>query len=1005
LWPPLLILAISTDITTSWVSIAGGAQLAIGSRSECQDVPGLGGANGVWAQRGVTLVNAVPTLINIMTSLDDECRLPPLVRLLNLGGEACPPALVDRLWSPSLRIVNTYGPSETTVTATFKELVPGEVVTIGKPLPGYHALLLPVLDEIPTSWTPLEIKEGVEGELAIGGECIGKGYIGRTALTKEKFVNHPLPSATGERLYRTGDRVRLDRNLDIVFLGRIDAQVKHRGFRIELGEIEQSIAAHPDVQTAAVILSSATGRLEAYVVLKEAAVVEVRDIRAVLHHLPSYMQPEACFFLLAEELPRLPSGKINARALQDLSTLKSSAKQIDDEKNNMTVTVGSVLSTDSLAAGDSDTGVILKAMSEVFPQSERVTPSLDFFDDLGCHSLLAAQLVSKVRKESPAGSALKHLGLQDIYIHRTAEKIVSSLKEKFSEEKAEDVLMHKETQSSACRIDRWPTAQRRYILCALAQLPALFVLFFIEGLSLIGPYIVFYALLMVYGIGTAIGGAYFTFVAIPVLRAIIAIIGKWLVLSKAKAGEYPVYGVYYYRWWLAGQFIRLVDMVTIADTPILPAILRCLGARIGQGCHMGITYVGGAMDLVSIGDDVCLGKDIMLSTSWVERGRLILKEVQIQSQVNIDSHCVIEGGAIVEEGAELSPLSMVPDGVTIPMGERWVGSPARFHSQVQDVGAMRASRPSMVRALCMTCAVAMSSAFVLPILVVGPQIPSMMLFDFLNLPNIEQWSQTAIVIVPAAFAFLILSYVELLLIRWVVLGKVVERSYRTTSVYWYRKWLVGRMMDMSLNILHPIYATLYVVPFFRSLGVKIGRGAEVSTARGINFELTEIGAESFVADHVLLGNETVRNHTVTLKKTVLKDRAFVGNAALVHQGQVLASNTLVGVLSTTPEKSLQEGESCFGSPPILMPARQKTETQHAEHLLFRPKRKQVALRLFIEGMRIILPRLVITSALGFGTIILGHIYDHLDLLACFLLFPPFYLFSERIPSSGSTSKY
>jgi non-ribosomal peptide synthetase component F len=237
------------------VSIAGGAHLAIGNRSECQDVPSL---SLVWAKRGVTLVNAVPTLINIMTSLDSECRLPQSVRLLNLGGEACPPDLVNRLWSPGLRIFNTYGPSETTVTATFQELFPGKPVTIGKPLPMYHALLLPILDDVQKAWSPIRLQEGAQGELAIGGQCLGKGYVQRPALTMEKFIAHPLPSSSGERLYRTGDLVRLDKNLNLVYLGRIDTQIKHRGFRIELGEIEHAIAAHPRVQTAAVILSART---------------------------------------------------------------------------------------------------------------------------------------------------------------------------------------------------------------------------------------------------------------------------------------------------------------------------------------------------------------------------------------------------------------------------------------------------------------------------------------------------------------------------------------------------------------------------------------------------------------------------------------------------------------------------------------------------------------------------------------------------------------------------
>ena len=495
---------------------------------------------------------------------------------------------------------------------------------------------------------------------------------------------------------------------------------------------------------------------------------------------------------------------------------------------------------------------------------------------------------------------------------------------------------------------------------------------------------------------------YFTFVVIPILQTIFAIVGKWVVLGKAKPGEYRLYGQYYYRWWLAGHFIKLIDMVAIADTLILPAIMRCLGARIGKGCHMGITYLGPAMDLVFIGDDVCLGKDIMLSTSWVEHGRLILKEVRIESQTYIGSHSVIEGGAVIDEGAELGPLSMLPQGARVPMGERWIGSPARFQNTVADVGMMKATRPSELRVLCMTLAVAMSSVFVLPVLLFGPQIPSMMLFDFFRIHHVNDWTHTAIVVLPAAICYLLLVYLELFVLRWIILGKVTECSYRTTSIYWYRKWLVDRLMDMSLNILHPVYATLYVVPFLRSLGVKIGHRAEVSTARGINFELTEIGDESFVADHVLLGNETVRNHTVTQKKTTLKNRAFIGNAALVHQGTEMASNTLVGVLSTSPDTPLKEGESCFGSPSILMPARQQAQTCHAEHLLFRPKRSQIALRLFIEGARILLPRFVITCALGFAMLIIGHIYDHLGIAAVVVLMPVVYFFIFSIPSFLTT---
>lgn len=240
-----------------WITIAGGGHLAIGTREECRDVAGL---PAIWKARGVSIVNAVPTLIGIMdiTRTDSDGALfPPSVRVINLGGEACPPALVDRLARPGLRIINTYGPTETTVTATWDELRPGVPVTIGKPLPGYHACLLPIQEDGESAISePLELGDGVEGELAIGGPCVGIGYVGRPDLTSQKFIPHPLSPMSADRIYRTGDRVRLQADHKIVFLGRIDTQVKHRGFRIELGEIESKLYSVPDVQAAAVILST-----------------------------------------------------------------------------------------------------------------------------------------------------------------------------------------------------------------------------------------------------------------------------------------------------------------------------------------------------------------------------------------------------------------------------------------------------------------------------------------------------------------------------------------------------------------------------------------------------------------------------------------------------------------------------------------------------------------------------------------------------------------------------
>lgn len=981
------------------MSIAGGAQLAVGSRTECRDVPALGGASGVWARRGVTVVNAVPTLVNIMTSLDEVSGIPPSVRILNLGGEACPPALVKKLWRPDLRIVNTYGPSEATVTATYQDLLPNDQVTIGKPLPSYHALLLSIPSETELFHSsPLLLRAGVEGELAIGGPCLANGYIGRPELTAAKFVAHPFVEAgsSADRVYRTGDRVRLDENYNLVFCGRIDTQVKHRGFRIELGEIESALASHPLVHTAAVILSTEKRRLEAYVVVQEGSRLAKEDLRSVLRHLPSYMQPEATFFVTSEEMPRLPSGKINAHALQIVS------KELADEEKLLQPPRSNHAVEDRHIDDTSDLGIFLRNLSKIFPQAGTIAPDSDFFDDLGGHSLTAATLVSRLRKDALGDSCFGTIGMQDVYLGRTPREIVSRVAGRVddSNESTDDIKKMREMPSAnleaLAKETHLPVSRMRYFLCGMAQIPALFLVWSLQSILLLLPYIVFYIVLGARGLGEAIGTAYCLFVVMGPIMTAIGIGGKWIVLGRAKRGEYPLYGTYYYRWWLAARLVSFIDLGSASNTPFYGVLMRAVGARVGNGCHIGSISVNAEFDLVELGDHATVGLDVHLATSVVERGLLCLRAVHIGSHTHIGSNSVLEGGSRVEEGGELQAMSMLPNGHRVPHGQCFYGSPARFKNTVNDIGNMSRSPPNEMDFAMSTMAMFFSIVFVFPIIGFAAQIPSLYLFDVLDLPHLGAWATTGVIAVPAALAYLILVFVELVALRWIILGRLKEGTHSIASLTYFRKWFVDRLMDMSLVILHPVYATLYVAPFLRSLGVKIGRNAEISTARGINFELTQIGDESFVADAVMFGDAEVRNSAITFKKTLLESRAFAGNASLLPQGTRLASNTLVGVLSIAPPitSPLKEGQSCFGSPPVLMPARQGATTCHLEHLLYSPRWTQIAMRLIIESMRIILPRILLVYGLGIGLKVFDTAYTSIGIIQTLCLLPFFHLFCE-----------
>lgn len=874
-------------------------------------------------------------------------------------------------------------------------------------MPGYHACLLPISEDRGDELRPLEWIAEAEGELAIGGPCVGLGYVGRPDLTAEKFIPHPLSAGNGERLYRTGDRVRMQADRKIVFLGRIDTQVKHRGFRIELGEIEARMYSVPEVQAAAVILANAgteEARLEAFVVLRPDACGDLDAMHTTAFDtLPSYMRPEEVIMLEADEMPRLPSGKINAKALQDVSRRKAAER---DASQSMGRDIDAETSSTTTVVAEGPLDMLLGTLAVLFPQAGRIRSDADIFNDLGGHSMLAAILVSRLRKmqsDTDGTIPFASIGLVDIYDGRTPAKIAA----RFTSIKSIDSDSKNGTATELTECDRHlvdghlPITQTRFMLCGLAQTIPILFLCLIQGIEIMVPYLIFDFLALRGRVGWAIFAAYAVFVVLPPFLTILAVVSKWVLLGKVKPGEHPLYGQYYFRWWLAERLASLVNEKLIADSPLYPTYLRLLGAEIGRGCHIGAMSFGACGDLLEVGDDVIIGADVLSSVCVIERGRLALKRVIIGHDAIIGSNSVIEGGAVIGEASEVAALTLVPDCMSIPALQRYHGSPARFERHVKpDLANLgRRSRPSRARAAAITVGHALLAGLLLPLLYLVPQIPGLMLFDVLDLRSTGAWGQVAVLSLPIALAYQCLIFAQFLLLRRVFLGRLHEGSYSLHGNWYLRKWTVDRLMDLALGVLHPVFATLYIVPFLRLLGVKIGSRAEVSTARGLSFELLSIGEESFVADSVMLGDVEVRGNILKLKKTVMEPRAFAGNCSVVPQGTILASGTLLGVLSIAPpaDTPMAQSSSCFGSPPVLMPTRQKIEG-HAESLLYRPSKARVAARLTVEGCRIVLPRALIVFGLGFALQLAYAGYDKIGAVYTLLFLPIFYLIWFAIPA-------
>ncbi|MBV9790645.1 MAG: amino acid adenylation domain-containing protein [Chloroflexi bacterium] len=356
-------------------------------------------------QAALTVVNLPPAYYREWVQAVDRnaTPAPAQLRLLTVGGEALPPDAV-RLWQQtdlaSVQLLNAYGPTETTITATIFDLSQpatiGDTVPIGRPIGRRSAYILDAAGAI--------VPVGIPGELYLGGSLLARGYLNRPELTAEKFVPDPFSAIPGSRLYRTGDLVRYRADGNIEFLGRIDHQVKLRGFRIELGEIEAVLRQHPAVRDAIVLLRDEAGdqRLVAYVVENKepgalrankeqenhAATTDDCSVFSVLcspqelrdflvSRLPAYMVPAA--FLFLDELPLTPSDKVDRRALAALTP-----EQPTPERN--------------FVAPRTPIEETLSRICAELLAMERVGVDDNFFA-LGGHSLLAVQLIARIHEQ------------------------------------------------------------------------------------------------------------------------------------------------------------------------------------------------------------------------------------------------------------------------------------------------------------------------------------------------------------------------------------------------------------------------------------------------------------------------------------------------------------------------------------------------------------------------------------------------------------------------------
>jgi non-ribosomal peptide synthetase-like protein len=827
-----------------WLAFYSGATLVVGTLATMQSGPSL---PQLLHRLGITVVSTVPTLLTMISPPPpgapvDAVDNLPLVWLLILGGEACPPELVAR-WAPGRTLINSYGPTEATVVSTFERSQVGRRVTIGRPLPNYFCTVLDANNQ------PCPV--GMPGELLIGGASLARGYLNLQDKTDEKFVPTPFPAlaATVPMLYKTGDLCRFLRSGDIEFLGRIDSQVKLRGFRVELSEIESVITQLPYVRSAVVAVKGQN--LIAFVVPKDpasasAAAAEgaeaakhgsvfVEDANSLLlpesdpaarafdaaaareymkKMLPHYMMPGLT--ILVKDIPSLPSGKADRKTLLQIqppraavggtggslgetrkkkaagavkragrsarekgfstpdalqstrffrhasvdkqAAIAAALAQIEKEFGpnaakppRTSAEAGAQPDSDESDVTDDETAgrgcrrghggeddddeeedgggltplerEVRGVWEEVLGQSP-IAPEQDFFTDLGGHSVVAALVVSAMRKRGYVAS------MRDLYGSPTVTGFSAVLLQEPANQTATAAAATLTAAASAA-----PTrARARAAASARAAAPAAAVAAIcgagseggveatadsvtdkgaLQGYR--GPLMGWFQDWMVFAFQTlalfcAIGwlallrvGIYYgvryiydhdildislhhfallacivppVMTALTLISLLLLVPFKWLLLGRVRAGRYPMYGWFHMRWWLVSKITASFPFTFFRNTWVTRWLMRLLGASIGSRVYLS-SFLISDFDLITIHSDAAINTQARLSPHRFEDGFLILEPIVIGRGAVIGPRAAVSGGVTVAEYAELEALSLLPPHAHTEPFTLYRGSPAK----------------------------------------------------------------------------------------------------------------------------------------------------------------------------------------------------------------------------------------------------------------------------------------------------------------------------------------
>ncbi len=864
-------------------------------------------------EKRISALCCTPTLLATVTT-----DLPRL-RFIMVSGEACPQPLAQRWAGNGRRMLNTYGPTEATVTATWQVMSTQGTVTIGGPLPSYSVVIL----------SPGEqhaLAQGQIGEIAIAGIGVANGYLNLPEKTDSVFVDDfiGLPDNPGQKLYRTGDLGRINEDYTIDYLGRIDTQVKIRGYRIELEEIESmamSVCGISLAVTTPVDMPAGDKELVLFVSYSEDHTEDTLDVleSTLREHMPVYMVP--AFIEVLADFPVLPSGKVDRKSLPEPSLQRrQSSGQVYQAP------------TTGLQAE------LAQQMADLL-QLDRVSATAHFFTDLGANSLSMAQFVAAVNKSIPDVC----LSLKNVYQNPTVEKLAASPNRYCAEKPAGFPGQYADIVDG---LPQHKVSNLRYALFSVIQI-SIGVLLSFAGIIVLVFGLHWLASVETFTAKYQYAFAYTNFMF---LSSILFFWGlKWLVMGKCDDKPIPLWTAKHLKLWVAGIAISGNPLNAFVGLPLHVIYLRMIGVRIGKNTTI-MTGAPTFPDLVSVGSNTMIREKVYMAARTVRNGYIIPGPITIGDNVFVSPVCVLDAGSTLEDNIQLGNNSVVYRNQTLRSGQNYQGSPAEpvatdfIKSDEIDFGAWRRW---------------IYTAFlVVPGIFLAPFV--FLLIDYLAprsailLPHISPSNITWLFSTTVFFYFLgiVLACISVTAIPRII--RYFLQTNKSSPLFGIQYALSVWMARFSNSTyLNRIFGdSSLIMYYFKAIGygmkgvVQTGSNAGVQQQHNTPF-MCSFSKNAMVADGLTMKNIDISHTTFKLGAINVPENTFLGNDIYYPTGAKIGNNCLIGTKAMIPiDGPVRSDTGILGSPPFEIPRSVDRDQQFEQYKNPDLLRKCIRLKLF-----------------------------------------------------------